>query len=282
MRFPAFDPATWWHSWSTDAKRDAMYLFFETLMCFHAGIRSANSCEDRPLLARASFLFCRKLAIWLVPLKFRTSYHVHILTSDFQLGFGLVIQVCGIEDSLRSQWFEVAILQPKKNHWRSSNADLMPGVLEEDQDWSLFFCVCLIRRFPIEKVAIRPLHEVVYCTRIMYTAYLPSIYSLDVFQCFHRKLRWRFAGTPLCSLPCWAKLGGRSMYWVWRGKRDVGIGHTYLSRIHFNVLLLCEWSSVLAGTERTQSYLARTLVNELICQADEYHQCGCIWLHVFG
>ena len=120
-----------------------MYLFFVTWMCFHAGIRSANSCEDSPLLARASFLFCRKLAIWLVLLKFRTSYHVHILTTDFfQLGFGLVIQVSGIEDSLRSQWFEVVILQPKTSHWRSSNADLMPGVLEEDQDCGLlFFCV---------------------------------------------------------------------------------------------------------------------------------------------
>jgi len=31
----------------------------------------------------------------------------------------------------------VAILQPKKNHWRSLNADLMPGVLEEDQEAAL-------------------------------------------------------------------------------------------------------------------------------------------------
>ena len=161
MRFPAFHPATWWHSWSIDVKSDAMSLFFVPLMCFHAGIRSANSCEDSPLLARASFLFCSKLAIWLVPLQFHTSYHVHIFTTEFfQLGCGLVIQVSGIEDRLRSRWFEVAILQPKKNHWRSLNADLMPGVLEEDQDCGLLFlCVCWIQRFLIEKVAIHLSHE---------------------------------------------------------------------------------------------------------------------------
>ena len=72
MRFPAFHPATWSHSWSIDVKSDAMYLFLLILMCLHAGIRSANSCEDSPLLARASFLFCSKLAIWLVPLQFHT------------------------------------------------------------------------------------------------------------------------------------------------------------------------------------------------------------------
>ena len=153
----------------------------------------------------------------------------------------------------------VCVLDSVVPDWKGSNSSVSWGlyhvnpkqsVKDDDGCLAMFGWTTISIRFPCKDLESSNWNNhfltVVWGSR--------TVYLLPIYSCFgkwpvHRKLHWRFTGTPLCSLPSWAKLGWRAMYWVWRCNCDMGIGHSYLSHSHFNVLLLCEWPSVLAGTE---------------------------------